>query len=74
VSITVNGTTASVSYGFGSTSSTIATALAGVLNGGSLVQASASGSRVSFTALTAGPNYSLSATSASSAPTCDVLP
>jgi RHS repeat-associated protein len=73
VSIIVNGTTTSVGYGLGSTSSTIATALAGALNGGSLVQASASGSRVNFTAQTAGPNYSLSSTSASTAPTCSPL-
>ncbi len=75
VSITVNGVLSSVTYGSASTSSSIATALAGVINSNgninSLVSASTSGTTVSITAKQAGSqtDYSLSATAATSDPT-----
>ncbi|MHB8527434.1 MAG: RHS repeat domain-containing protein [Candidatus Acidiferrales bacterium] len=70
VSITVNGLTEPVSYGSGSTDSSIASALASAFNSAqnSVVTASANGGVVSFTSKTtgAGTNYSLSATSSTS--------
>ncbi len=68
VSVTVNGFTASVNYGSTSTTSSLASALAGTLNGNGGVSASASGSTVTLTALTVGTstNYSWTSTSASS--------
>ncbi len=67
VSLTVNGLTKSVSYGQGSTGSTIATALANAFNNDSAspVTASASTNTVNLTAKTTGAatNYPLSATS-----------
>jgi len=74
VSITVNGVLSSVSYGQGSTSSSIATALASAINSNgnidSLVSASASGSAVTITAKQGGSqtNYSLSAAATSADP------
>jgi RHS repeat-associated protein len=70
VTITVNGTAYSVTYGSDSTSSSIATALASALTGGTLVNASANGSVVSITAKTAGvsTNYTLSASSSTNHP------
>lgn len=71
VSITINGVLSSVSYGSGSTSSSIATGLASAIssNGSinSLVSASASGATVTITAKQGGSqtNYSLSATATS---------
>jgi RHS repeat-associated protein len=68
VSITVNGVVASTTYGQGSTSSSLASALASSINGSSSFQvtAAASGSTITLTAKTSGAstNYSLSATSA----------
>ncbi|MGH9642931.1 MAG: hypothetical protein ACRD3Q_10925, partial [Terriglobales bacterium] len=75
VSITVNGVLTSVSYGQGSTSSSIATALASAINsnGGinSLVSASTSGSTVNINAKQSGSqtNYSLSAAASTGDPT-----
>ncbi len=68
VSITVNGSTKSVSYGRTDTTYTIASALAAAFNGDSTspVNASSSGNNITLTAKAAGAgtNYSLSATSA----------
>jgi RHS repeat-associated protein len=73
VSVTVNGHPESVTYQSGSSSSTIASALASAFNGdsGSSVTAVASGSLVTLTSKTTGSatNYSLSATSSTSDPT-----
>jgi RHS repeat-associated protein len=73
VSITVNGHPESVTYQQGSTSSTIASALASAFNGdsGSPVTATISGSVVNLTSKTTGSstNYSLSATSSTGDPT-----
>jgi RHS repeat-associated protein len=70
--VTVNGFQASVSYGQGSTSSTIAGAIANAFNttGGSPVTASVSGSAITLTASTGGSStdYSLSAGSSTSDP------
>jgi RHS repeat-associated protein len=70
VSISVNGIVASVSYGQGSTASSLASSLAAALNAGnSSVTASASGATISMVSNTAGAatNYSLLASSSSSA-------
>jgi RHS repeat-associated protein len=67
VSVTINGFTASASYGKGSTDSSVATALASALGAsGSPVTASASGAVVTLTSIATGTaaDYSLSATSA----------
>ena len=73
VSITVNGHLESVTYQSGSSSSTIASALASAFNGdsGSPVTATVSGSVVTLTSKTTGSstNYSLSATSSTGDPT-----
>jgi RHS repeat-associated protein len=75
VSITVNGVLSSVSYGQGSTSSSIATALSSAINSNgsinSLVSASTSSTTVSITAKQGGSqtNYSLSAAATTSDPT-----
>ncbi|MGC2831876.1 MAG: RHS repeat-associated core domain-containing protein, partial [Candidatus Acidiferrum sp.] len=72
VSITVNGVLSSVSYGQGSTSSSIATGLASAINSNgsinSLVSASTSGSTVDINAKQGGSqtNYSLSAAATTS--------
>jgi RHS repeat-associated protein len=70
VSVTVNGFTASVNYFSASTTSNLASALAGALNGNGGVSASASGSTVTMTALAVGAstNYSWSSTSATTIP------
>jgi RHS repeat-associated protein len=70
VSIVVNGFTKSVNYGRGSTTGTIATALASALNGDSSspVTASATGAVVTLTAKANGPNYPLSASSTTNDP------
>jgi RHS repeat-associated protein len=68
VSITVDGFVASVSYGEGSTSSSVASALKTALNSGSSpVTSAVNGSVVSLTSIAKGSSadYSLSATSAS---------
>jgi RHS repeat-associated protein len=65
VTLTVNATPATVSYGNGSTSSSIASALVNALNApGSLVVATANGATISLTATDAGSdsNYLLSST------------
>src|SRR5580704_2454848 len=66
--ITINGTQYSVSYGQGSSSSSVASALASVISAGSLANASANGSSVSITAKINGAatNYSLSSGSSTS--------
>ena len=66
--ITINGTQYSVSYGQGSSSSSVAGALASVISAGSFANASASGSSISITAKTNGvaTNYSLSSGSSTS--------
>jgi RHS repeat-associated protein len=67
VSITVNGVSATVSYGSNSTPAIIASALATAVNNGALpVTASVNGSVVTLTATTTGAatNYSLTASSA----------
>lgn len=68
--VTVNGFQASASYGQGSTSASVANAIANVLNtnGASPVTASVSGSTISLTAKTSGAstNYSLSSGSSTS--------
>jgi RHS repeat-associated protein len=75
VSITVNGVLSSVSYGSGSTSSSITTALASAINSNgsinSLVSASASSSTVTIIAKQGGSqtNYSLSAAATTGDPT-----
>jgi RHS repeat-associated protein len=68
VSITVNGYTASANFGYGSTTQSVATALASALNSSGLVEATANGSTITITALGlgSGTNYSLSASSHSS--------
>ncbi len=72
VSITVNSSTKSVTYGRGSTSSSVAQALANAINGDSTYPATASltGSTVNLTAKTGGAstNYSLSSSSSSNDP------
>lgn len=72
VTITVNGTQASTSYGQTSTASTVASGLAQSINSNSSapVSASISGATVLLTAKTTGAatNYSLSASSATSEP------
>jgi RHS repeat-associated protein len=72
ISVTVNGSQYSVSYGQNSTPSSLASALAQAINGSSSppVTASANGSVVSLTSVTTGAatNYSLSATSSTSDP------
>jgi RHS repeat-associated protein len=73
VSITVNGTVASVSYDQGSTSASVAAALAVAINGNSnyFATATASGSIVNLTAKpkVGATNYSLSAQAITSDPT-----
>jgi hypothetical protein len=68
VSVTVNGVAVSVSYGSGSTTSTLATALANAINASTTipVTATASGGVVSLTAKTTGAatNYSFSCSAA----------
>jgi RHS repeat-associated protein len=68
VQITVNGEQHSVSYGQGSTASSVASALASAFTGSSNVNASATGSTVYFTTTATGAstNYSLSASSSTS--------
>lgn len=63
VTITVNGTNYSTSYGGGDTTATIAQRLAGVISAGTLANGSASGSTVSITTKAGGTstNYSLAA-------------
>jgi RHS repeat-associated protein len=60
--VTINGTDYSAGFGQGATSSSIATALATAISGGSLASASASGATISLTTKTSGAasNYSLS--------------
>jgi RHS repeat-associated protein len=67
VTITVNGTNYTASYGRSSTPSTIAAALASSLSAGSLVTATASGATVTITSIAKGPSadYSLSASALS---------
>jgi len=68
--VTINGAQYSVNYGQNSSSATIASALASAMSAGSLVNATANGAGISFTAKTtgAGTNYSLSSGSSSSLP------
>ena len=62
VTITVNGTNYSTTYGGGDTAATIAQRLASVISAGTLANASASGSMVTITTKTGGNgNYSLAA-------------
>ena len=63
VTITVNGTNYSTTYGGGDTTATIAQRLASVISAGTLANASASGNTVSITTKTGGTstNYSLAA-------------
>lgn len=70
VSVTVDGYTASYSYGQADTPSTISSALASSLNNSPYVTASASGAVISFTAKTTGSatNYTLSSAASSSQP------
>lgn len=64
VNVSVNGWTASASYGQNSTSASVAAALASAFGAsGSPVSASYSGSTVYLTANQAGPNYSMSSSS-----------
>jgi len=66
--VTINGTQYSVSYGQGSSSSSIASGLASAISAGSLANATASGSNISITSKSNGAatNYSLSSGSSSS--------
>jgi len=68
--IILNGTQYSVSYGQGSSSSSLASTLASAINAGSLANASANGSGISITAKTIGAstNYPLSSGSSTSQP------
>ena len=68
--ITINGTQYSVSYGQGSSASSVASALASAISTGSLANASASGASISLTAKSNGyaTNYSLSSGSSTSQP------
>jgi RHS repeat-associated protein len=70
VSITINGSTKSVSYGQGSTSASVASALAAAWNG-PLVTAVASGNTVQLKSIATGfsANYTLSATAQTNNPT-----
>jgi hypothetical protein len=63
VTITVNGTNYSTSYGGGDTTATIAQRLASVISAGTLANGAASGSTVTITTKTGGngTNYSLAA-------------
>jgi RHS repeat-associated protein len=69
VTVTINGTAASASYGSSSTSSSLASALATALTNGTLVNATASANVVSITSKATGSaaNYSLAVSSSSSA-------
>jgi RHS repeat-associated protein len=60
--VVISGTSYSASFGQGSTTSSIAAALASAINGGSLASASASGATIAITAKAVGTtsNYSLS--------------
>jgi RHS repeat-associated protein len=71
VSITVGGVQASATYGSGSTTSSIASALAAAINGSSseLVTASASGGTINFTDKTQGSPIPISTASSSNFPT-----
>lgn len=68
--ITLNGTQYSVSYGQGSSPSSLAGTLASAINAGSIANASANGSGITITAKTVGvaTNYSLSSGSSTSQP------
>jgi RHS repeat-associated protein len=69
VAISVYGVATSVAYGNGSTGAAVASALAGGLNSGTLVNATANGNVITLTSRLPGAasNYSLSASSNSSA-------
>jgi RHS repeat-associated protein len=66
VTITINGTAYSTTYGGSSTSGSLASSLASLISQGSLAAATVSGSTVNITAKTTGTasNYTLSASSA----------
>jgi RHS repeat-associated protein len=66
--VTINGTQYSVGYGQGSSSSSIASALASTISAGSLANATASGSSISITSKSNGAatNYSFSSGSSTS--------
>jgi RHS repeat-associated protein len=68
--ITLSGTRYSVSYGQGSSSSSLAGSLASAISAGSIANASANGSGITITAKTVGAatNYSLSSGSSTSQP------
>ena len=71
VSLTVNGTTVSATYGSSSTTASIASALASALNSSSAqAQATVSGSTINMVALNVGAasNYSISTSSATNQP------